>query len=93
MKLISWNIRQGGGDRLGAICTAIATHDPDVVVLSEIRARSIREIGSSLWMKPWSHIEHVTMERDTIAVCVLSKVPIAVRDFCPVPNENVDLPS
>jgi exonuclease III len=37
MRLLAWNIRQGGGTRLAGIMTAIARHDADVLVLSEYR--------------------------------------------------------
>ncbi len=37
MRLLAWNIRQGGGSRLPAIAAAIARHDADVLVLSEYR--------------------------------------------------------
>jgi len=37
VRLLAWNIRQGGGTRLGAIAEALARHDADVLVLSEYR--------------------------------------------------------
>ena len=37
MRLLAWNIRQGGGTRLAGIMAAIARHDADVLVLSEYR--------------------------------------------------------
>jgi exonuclease III len=37
MRLLAWNIRQGGGSRLVGIMAAIARHDADVLVLSEYR--------------------------------------------------------
>jgi exonuclease III len=37
MRLLAWNIRQGGGSRLARIGDALARHDPDIVVLSEYR--------------------------------------------------------
>ena len=37
MRLLAWNIRQGGGSRLPRIAAALARHDADVVVLSEYR--------------------------------------------------------
>jgi exodeoxyribonuclease-3 len=38
LRLLAWNIRQGGGTRLAAIAAALAAHDADAVVLSEYRA-------------------------------------------------------
>ena len=37
MRILAWNIRQGGGSRLSRIVAALAAHDADVLVLSEYR--------------------------------------------------------
>ena len=37
MKLLAWNIRQGGGSRLARIADALARHEADILVLSEYR--------------------------------------------------------
>jgi exonuclease III len=37
MRLLAWNIRQGGGSRLPAIAEALARHEADVLVISEYR--------------------------------------------------------
>jgi exonuclease III len=37
LRLLAWNIRQGGGARLAAITEAIARHQADIVVISEYR--------------------------------------------------------
>jgi exodeoxyribonuclease-3 len=37
MKLLAWNIRQGGGSRLARIADALARHQADILVLSEYR--------------------------------------------------------
>lgn len=37
LRLLAWNIRQGGGTRLGAIIAAATRHDPDLFVISEYR--------------------------------------------------------
>lgn len=37
MRVLAWNIRQGGGSRLARIAQAIALHDADILVLSEYR--------------------------------------------------------
>jgi exonuclease III len=37
LRLVAWNIRQGGGTRLAAIAAAVARHDADIVVISEYR--------------------------------------------------------
>src|SRR5262249_54954018 len=37
MRLLAWNIRQGGGSRLPRIADALKRHDADIVFLSEYR--------------------------------------------------------
>ena len=37
LRLLAWNIRQGGGTRLAAIAAALARHEADIVVISEYR--------------------------------------------------------
>ncbi len=37
MRLLAWNIRQGGGTRLPAIIEALARHAADILVISEYR--------------------------------------------------------
>ena len=37
VRLLAWNIRQGGGTRLVGIMAAIMRHDADVLILSEYR--------------------------------------------------------
>jgi hypothetical protein len=37
VRLLAWNIRQGGGSRLAGIVAALARHDADVLILSEYR--------------------------------------------------------
>ena len=37
LRILAWNIRQGGGSRLAAIAAALARHDADVLVISEYR--------------------------------------------------------
>lgn len=36
-RVLSWNIRQGGGTRADAVAGAVRSHNPDAVVLSEFR--------------------------------------------------------
>jgi hypothetical protein len=37
MRLVAWNIRQGGGSRLPRIADALKRQDADILVLSEYR--------------------------------------------------------
>jgi len=37
MRLLAWNLRQGGGSRLPRIAAALESHNADILVLSEYR--------------------------------------------------------
>jgi exonuclease III len=39
LKLVAWNIQHGGGTRLPPIVEEISAYDPDVVAVTEFRAR------------------------------------------------------
>jgi exodeoxyribonuclease-3 len=43
LRLLAWNIRQGGGTRLPAIAAAIGRHEADIVVISEYRGAASAE--------------------------------------------------
>jgi exonuclease III len=43
VRLLAWNIRQGGGSRLAGIMAAIVRHDADVLILSEYRGGNSAE--------------------------------------------------
>ena len=41
MRLLSWNVKQGGGKRIGAIVKAICSRKPDVVTLQEVTPATV----------------------------------------------------
>ena len=47
MRLLAWNIRQGGGSRLPRIAEALKRHDAEIVVFSEYRG-GLLELALSL---------------------------------------------
>jgi len=56
MRLLAWNIRQGGGSRLPRIADALKRHDADVVVLSEYRGGpSAPRLGAALEALGYRH--------------------------------------
>lgn len=48
MKVVSWNILQGGGRRLDAICRMLCEWLPDIVTLQEVRRSSVDQLNESL---------------------------------------------
>jgi exonuclease III len=57
VRLLAWNIRQGGGSRLGRIADALRHHNADVVVLSEYRGGdSATRLAAALDMLGYRHM-------------------------------------
>ena len=48
MKIVSWNIRQGGGRRLADICDVLVGWSPDIVVLQEVRRSGVAQLSERL---------------------------------------------
>jgi exonuclease III len=57
VRLLAWNIRQGGGSRLAAIIGAIARHNADVLILSEYRGGdSADRLRTALFAAGYRHV-------------------------------------
>ena len=56
MKLLTWNIRHGGGTRLARIAEELAAHDADVIALTEYRAGPGKELCAELADRGWPHV-------------------------------------
>lgn len=60
MKIVSWNIRAGGGKRAEGIVAQLLLWQPDVIVLSEFRATE-----ASVWIASQLHANGYTSQRTT----------------------------
>ena len=85
-RILSWNIMQGGGKRADAIVHAIQSHDPDVIMLSEIRSKSSQPLLQKLRDSGWVHTLSSNPPGIEYGVAVLSRQPIhRVPDPSPTP--------
>ena len=57
MRLVSWNIRSGGGPGVARIAEVLRALDADVAVLTETTARRTPELRSALRSGGWLHVE------------------------------------
>src|SRR5215831_10622593 len=57
MKLLTWNIRHGGGTRLAHIVEELAAFDADVIALTEYRVQPGRELRAELIERAWPSVE------------------------------------
>lgn len=92
MKILSWNILQGGGRRAEGIVKTIAEHAPDIVTLQEFR-RGSGEIEIVAGLKKaglkFIHIPETIAKENTILIA--SKYGFDAGPFLPKPNSPLHL--
>lgn len=82
MRLLTLNLRHGGGARVPALLDVIASHDADAVVLTEFRmGRSGQALLDGLAGRGWVHAAHSEPATRTNGVLVASRA-----SFRPVPT-------
>jgi len=76
MKLLSLNIRQGGGTRIASISDYLVTQDRDAVVISEFRCNAVgHKLIATLRQAGYSHFHHTNTEPRQNTVMVATKLP------------------
>lgn len=92
MKLLSWNILQGGGRRAGDIIKTITDHAPDIVTLQEFR-RGFAEVEIMAGLKAsglkFIHVPETEGKENTILVA--SKFGFDAGPFLPEPNNPLHM--
>ena len=68
--------------------TAIASHNPDVIALTEFRSTPGVAIRRHLEQRGWGHIESTDPAGSVNGICVLSRSPLVREKSCPAPAEN-----
>jgi len=92
MKLLSWNILQGGGRRAGDIVETIAEHAPDIVTLQEFRRGSGEaEIVAGLKKAGLKFIHIPETEGKENTILIASKFGFDAGPFLPVPHKPLHL--
>jgi exodeoxyribonuclease-3 len=79
VRILSWNIRQGGGRRLDAIVAAIAGHEPDVVVVNELRARTTPQLVAAFRATGLAFHEHTSPASSENGTLIAARVPLRRR--------------
>ncbi|HEY7372570.1 MAG TPA: endonuclease/exonuclease/phosphatase family protein [Polyangia bacterium] len=85
VRLLAWNIRQGGGTRLVGIMAAIARHDADVLVLSEYRGgESAERLCAALKASGYRHMTKLLPPPQRTGVLVAARRRFVERGpVCP----------
>lgn len=79
MRIVSWNILQGGGRRLPEVCAALKGWAPDIAVLQEVRRSSVPDLTKALSL-PESYLADTEEARDN-APFIASRDPLEAGDF------------
>jgi exonuclease III len=88
MKLLTWNIRQGGGTRLPRIVEELAAYDADVIALTEYRAGPGKELRRALLKRGWSNVETTDPTENENGIAVFSRTPLLRTSPYPVAPEH-----
>jgi exonuclease III len=96
MRLLAWNIRQGGGSRLPRIAEAMKRHDADIVILSEYRGGpSAHRLCAALHVLGYRHATTVVPPPSRNGVLVAARCPFrehgAVNMRLPEPYRMVSV--
>jgi exonuclease III len=98
MKLLAWNIQQGGGARMARIVEEIAAYDAEVIAVTEFRAGPGQALREALRKRGWPHAETTNPEANQNGIAIFSRTRLSRARPCPVPPEygsrwlDIDLP-
>jgi hypothetical protein len=79
VKLIAWNIQHGGGTRLARIVEEISAYYPDVIAVTEFRARPGEALCVAMKEMGLPHVETTHPADKQNVIAVFSPTPIRVR--------------
>jgi exodeoxyribonuclease-3 len=80
MRLVAWNIRQGGGSRLPRIADALKRQDADILVLSEYRGGpAAPRLWAALHALGYRHATTLVPPRNRNGVLVAARCPFSER--------------
>lgn len=83
IKLVSWNIRQGGGSRADSICKALVELRPDIVTLQEYRRNNAGELISQGMLKAGLGHQFIaeTGQTKDNTIFIASRFPLQAGNF------------
>lgn len=84
MRLISWNVLQGGGQRCGSIAATLLRYDPDIVILQETLSKRGPDLCHALSLAGFAHCLSAPRGDGQRGLCLLSRLPLQrVREPSP----------
>jgi exonuclease III len=98
VKLLAWNVQHGGGARLARIIEEISAYDPDVIALTEFRARAGVALCAAVKERGLPYVETTHPAENQNGIAVFSRTPMRRTRPCPAPSGglvrwlDIDLP-
>ncbi len=94
VRLLTFNIRQGGRSRLDAISDTILRHDPDIAVLTEYRASTAKVLPAQVAARGLTHQTATEVQGSENGICIVSRLPFRLvtdsRNPCPSPRHYLE---
>ena len=78
MRFLTWNIRSGGGSRVGAIVEELERLAPDFIALTEVTSTNLGRLRDALAGQGLEHIATTCADGRTNSVLVASRLPFKV---------------
>lgn len=76
LKILSWNIQQGGGSRVLKICSALVTFNAEIIILSEYKNNANGNKIRSTLLNVGYRYQHVSAATsDVNSAAIFSKIP------------------
>jgi len=92
VKLVSWNILQGGGRRLDGIIEALTDFEADIITLQEVRAPSAAKIAAHLRGLGLRHsYMSETASKAQNGIFIAARQPLEAGPFLPVDEDETGL--
>lgn len=89
MKLVTLNIRHGGGKRIPAILDYLRSQSADLIVLTEFRSNSnAGALRSGLAAQGFHHFSEASVVPKENSVCVFSRLPFVSRTYPELPAQD-----
>jgi len=99
MKLLAWNIQHGGGVGLARIVEEISACDPDVIAVTEFRAKPGVALCAAMTERGLPHVETTCPAENQNGIVVFSRTPMRRKRSCQAPSADlvrwldIDLPA
>ncbi|MEP3234118.1 MAG: endonuclease/exonuclease/phosphatase family protein [Hyphomicrobiales bacterium] len=84
MRLVTQNLRHGGGNRISELVKYIAVYEPDIIAFTEFRMNKFQDLADACRQAGFMYFEHYADVPRLNKVAVASRVPLVIDDVSPL---------